>query len=216
MKIVKKPHLSIWIITGAGYLFLLIIILTGVFILSQTDKPSHWLTKDPAALVGFNPFTGFVSNLGILLWCSAGAICLFTAIITWPSGYYNADWFLLLSGLLSLVLLFDDFFMFHEYIFPDILHVPEKGIYLGYLISFLVYIFYFRKLILRLEYKILIMAIFLFLLSVLVDNILPQDGLYNIAEDGFKVSGIFTWLVFYADSCRKIISWHNFRVEDHI
>ena len=37
--------------------------------------------REPAAILKFNPFLGIMSNLGVLLWTFAAAICLFVAEI---------------------------------------------------------------------------------------------------------------------------------------
>ena len=39
------------------------------------------LTRDIAVVAGVHPLTGMVSNIGILLWCAAAAICLFSSSV---------------------------------------------------------------------------------------------------------------------------------------
>lgn len=63
-----------------------------------------------------NPLVSFLSNLGALLWCASCTICFFTAYSI-QSKYRKKDFdFLLYSGIFSLILLFDDFFMVHDYL----------------------------------------------------------------------------------------------------
>jgi hypothetical protein len=60
-----------------------------------------------------------ISNLGVIGWCAAAAMCLFCAGVLRkrddPSERRN---FLAASGCLMGLLLFDDLFLLHEIFFP--------------------------------------------------------------------------------------------------
>ena len=82
------------------------------------DVPMSGFTRDPAAVHNANPFTGVLSNIGILFWCSAAAVCFFSAAIQVKEARVKIVPFLLFSGLLTAVLLLDDLFMLHETVIP--------------------------------------------------------------------------------------------------
>ena len=169
------------------------------------------LTRDPLAIVKQPFYLGIISNLGILLWCSAAAICFFTFVVLRKDFEQRIPKsFLLFSGLVTSVLLFDDFFLLHEDFFPNYLLVPEKIAYLGYGIMLSLYLIGFRKVILRTEFIPLLLAIGWFGFSVLVDSgkiplpssIRGGEGEF-LLEDGSKLLGIVSWFVYYTMVCIK-------------
>jgi hypothetical protein len=173
-----------------------------VFIIgAQHDIPVAKFTRDPAAILHTNPFTGVISNIGILFWCSTSAVCFFSSAIHSKKGNIVVGKFLLFSGVLTSVLLLDDFFMFHEYVFPKILHIPENVSYLGYLALISIYFIKFRSAIFRSEYIILFIACIFFSLSIISDVFLPQRDMGFLVEDGFKLFGIVTWSIFLTRTC---------------
>jgi len=83
--------------------------------------------------MGVNPFLGFVSNLGVLVWCASAAVCLFSwAVLRNRVDARIFASFVFYAGLLSALLLVDDFFELHELVFPKYLHVPETFTYACY------------------------------------------------------------------------------------
>lgn len=50
----------------------------------QNVAPMWMLMRDPVSIAELPPYTGFISNLGTLLWCAAGSICLFAAAVLRP------------------------------------------------------------------------------------------------------------------------------------
>ncbi len=194
VKIVVHLLIVVYVIL-LGLLFLIAII--G----AQYDIPIAHFTRDPAAILHAHPFTGVISNIGILFWCSTSAICFFASAIHFKKGSVNVATFLLFSGLLTSVLLLDDLFMLHEDIFPKYLHIPEKLIYLGYLFLFLIYLKKFNRVISQTEYIILFISFTFFFLSIFCDVVLPQEGIEFLVEDGFKLFGIVTWFIFFIRTC---------------
>jgi len=105
--------------------------------------------------------------------------------------------FLFFSGLLTLVLLLDDLFMFHEDIFPKYLHISQNLVYVGYFSLIPIYLIKFRSMIFQTEYIVLFLALGFFGLSVICDLILPLTNIEYLIEDGFKLFGIITWFIFF-------------------
>jgi len=181
-------------------MFLLFLFFCIVSISSYYNIPVANFTGDPALINGGHPFIGILSNIGILIWSFTVAICLFSSVILLKNKKTEASIFLLFSSLLTMFLLLDDLFMFHERIFPQYLHIPQKTVYSGYLITIILYFIKFRKfIILKTEYIVLFLACGFFGLSILYDMIMPQshDSINYLIEDGLKFYGITTWFIFF-------------------
>lgn len=160
------------------------------------------LTRDMAAIAHVHPLIGVVSNVGVLLWCATAVICLFSFSLLRQQGLHAEARFLLWAGLMTIVLLVDDLFMIHEYIAPVHFHVNEKVILVGHACGAAAYLLSHRRLILAANYQLLAAAMVLFTASMLVD-IANGAGWWNLAEDGFKVLGIASWLGYFAGRARR-------------
>jgi hypothetical protein len=160
------------------------------------------LTRDMAAIAHVHPLIGVVSNVGVLLWCATAVICLFSRSLLRQQGLHAEARFLLWAGLMTIVLLVDDLFMFHEYIAPIHFYVNEKVVLASYACAAGTYLLSHRRLILAANYQLLAAAMVLFSASMLVD-ITDGTGWWNLAEDGFKVLGIASWLGYHAGRARQ-------------
>lgn len=181
---------------------LLLGILLGVWVVSERyNLLIDNFFREPAAILGFSPFLGVMSNLGVLLWAFSVAICLFVAVILLKKGNKKIGQFLLYSAIVTLILLTDDFFLLHERVFPRNLHIPEMVVYLTYILIMLLYFIKFAQVILNTDYSILLIACAFLALSVGSDLVLPQTGIAIVFEDGFKLFGIVTWLIYFSRTC---------------
>jgi len=184
------------------YAVILLGLLIPIYIMgTQLDIPMAKFTRDPAAIFRFHPFTGVLSHLGILVWCATSAICFFTSVLLAKKGNILFGKFLLVSGLVTSFLLLDDLFMFHEFVFPKLLHIPQKAVYVGYLVLMFMFFMTFKSIIIQTEYTLLFAACLFFGLSIICDVFLPQRGIEYLVEDGFKIIGIVTWAIFFARTC---------------
>ncbi|MDO6617976.1 MULTISPECIES: hypothetical protein [unclassified Shewanella] len=197
-------------LTGFFFLlyFLPLALLLFVILASTTmDLPFGIFTRDLAATAEVNPLTGVTSNVGALLWAAAATICF----LTWEVFRHQPKekWFavfMLCSGLLTTLLLCDDFFMLHDYIFPRYLAIKEKFFLLAYFSLMFCWMVVFRKCILKTQYLILLLAFVFFALSVLVDQFqTPIEAFIGdsriLFEDGFKLIGIVSWLGYFFKCC---------------
>lgn len=181
-----------------------LLFLFGLVVASlQLDIDLGDFLRDPASTTKVHPFTGVASNVGVILWTATATICL----IGWAILRHNPDQlkfsaFLLCSGLLTSLLMLDDFFLLHEKVFNVYFGVPEKITYLGYFGLILWVAVAFRKCILKTEYLILLIAFGFFGLSIFTDTIQGRIesviGSWRILfEDGFKLFGIVSWLGYF-------------------
>lgn len=195
------------------FLYILILLMfTALHTISRSTEgvTLSYFTRDISAIGNLPFFAGLVSQIGGLLWSAAVAVCLFTYFVLKKKDQ-NARasrQFLLHAAILTGILLLDDFFLFHEDIGPDFLHISEKAIVLAYLIFALVFLVSNFREILASEYLILILALGWFGISIFLDAAnLDKYERYGsffseqfqiFLEDGFKFVGVITWLVYFA------------------
>jgi hypothetical protein len=189
--------------TGLLWLYLPILALLLLVAIAATSPhiALSSLTRDMAAIAQVHPLIGVVSNVAVLLWCATAVICLFSSSLLRQQGLHAEARFLLWAGLMTAVLLVDDLFMIHEYIAPVHFNVNEKVVLLGHACGAGAYLLSHRRLILAANYQLLAAAMVLFTASMLVD-IADGHGWWNLAEDGFKVLGIASWLGYHAGRAR--------------
>lgn len=180
-----------------------------VVVKRQAQIPVAQLMRDPAAITGTPFYIGLLSNIGILLWCAAAAVCIFSAIALRKIAIYKELYsFLLTSGLLTSMLVFDDFLLLHESAFPNYLNIPERFVYLVYGIITLLYLVRFNKIILKTDFILLLFAFGFLGVSILIDKILPFSEFSVFVEDGAKLLGIVSWFAYFTRVCLEPIRFN--------
>ncbi|ERT09031.1 putative membrane protein [Lyngbya aestuarii BL J] len=206
------------------YLPFLIILLVSSW---QNQIPVPVLTRDIFASAKVPVYTGFISNLGILTWCCSAVVCLFTFFLIQPTtGTANKIKNCLGGfGLISAWMMLDDFLMLHEKVIPFRLGFPEKGVILITLTWVIFHIIYYRNIIFKRTYFLLLGLAFLFFgSSLIIDQFLEIDdigygsNLYFILEDGSKLMGIATWCFYLCRVCyQQIVGFKNLNYPvDHL
>lgn len=174
----------------------------------QTYVPLSHLTRDPLVVADAPFYIGIFSNLGVLFWCAGGAIALFSGVVCRAhQASQELGRFFLASGVLTLVLMFDDLFQLHEGFLPYHVGIPEDIVYLFYAIAFSWYLIRFRKTLKKTPFGYLGLAFLLLGIAPIFDKeILPMpaswlanDGIF-LFEDGFKLLGIVAWFIYFAVS----------------
>jgi hypothetical protein len=167
------------------------------------DVPMYYLTRDIATLAGIHPFFGVMSNLGLMLWAAAAAVSLLTVLILMKSGEGLSKFFLA-SGALSLWLLFDDAFLFHEELAPKHMGLETEFVLVGLGVAVLAWLAAFRRQILAAGPFFLVLSLGMFGLSLGVDfaaDFFPaeetEESWRIFYEDAPKWLGIVFWLAFH-------------------
>lgn len=194
------------------WLYMPMLILVGMIVLvsRQYSISIADLTRDPSATTGHTPFIGTLSHVGVLFWCAAVAICLFSFVLlqkTGSIGEFSA--FFLFGGLISLILLLDDLFLLHETVFPLYLNIPEKIVFLSYGLMIIGYITRFRKLISKTDFILLIISFALFGFSIGIDFLELRISI--LFEDGSKLFGIVSWFGYFAITCFHVVIQMTFQ-----
>lgn len=176
-----------------------VIILT--FLGFQDYVSIGFLTRDPAEIMETHTYIGMISNLGVVLWAAAAAICLFTASVVGRGRKgQEMSLFFKMSGALCTLLLLDDLFLLHERVFPNRLHTPQETVMIGYACLLLTYLGWFRGIIHETEFIFLFSALTCFVIAALADAAGDFDPRLksHMLEDGFKFLGIIGWLTYFA------------------
>lgn len=189
-----------------------------VFVSSKTGVSIKSFMNDPSAIARINPFLGAVSNIGILFWCAAASICFFSFVLLRNSSIRNSlQNFLFASGFITTILLLDDLFLFHEEnwnsretLFPNMYFLSEKVIYISYLLIILFYLVKFRRIILKTDFVLLLLAFLFFGISMSIDFFDISLLNYAIVEDGCKLFGIVSWFGYFSVLCFKEIKQEIF------
>ncbi|MEE9361064.1 MAG: hypothetical protein V3U92_00535 [Cellulophaga sp.] len=205
MKIKKTP-----ILLTAVYGICILLLVCCFYVGTTYNIPFEKITGDPANYFQSHPLTGIISNLGALLWCITSSICFYTGFYLKEQTTNKKALFLIYSGLFSFVLLIDDFFMFHDFLFYSINgFYMEPLFYVVYLFFLVRYCIAYYKTILENNYILLGVAVAFLGLSVVLDLVMKSEGLQYFFEDSFKFIGIVSWMLFFTTSSYKILSEKN-------
>lgn len=191
----KKHHLTISIC------ILITVILSVVFYVGAAwNIPYKTIMGDPAFIADTHPFTGILSNIGVLVWFSGAIICLYTWLLLREILSVKEKQFYLISGLFTLFLLVDDFFMLHDYIFYSFkeFKITEPITYMVYAFGTILYLVQFKKLIIQKDVTILCIAVVFLGASVGVDSFIESSNIKHFIEDALKFIGICLWSYFFA------------------
>lgn len=190
---------------AAIYIPSLIIIAAVAAASSHYQIPVGRLTQDIALTAELPPFTGVLSSLGILLWSASAAISLFTWLTLRKRQGQSLSRFLFFSGLFTSLLLFDDLFMFHDFLAEPYLGINEKIIYVVYISFAVCYLVAFWKTILHTDYFLLLSALAFFAISIALDQVFFISPLFFLFEDGAKFLGVVHWFFYFARTSSRAL-----------
>lgn len=167
--------------------------------------PMPHLFRDPVEVMKAPLYLGVAQKIGFVLWCFSAAICLFSFVVL-RNDLHNREWsyFFLCSGLITSVLLIDDYFLMHEFL-TRYSQIAEKVILSLYGIIVALYLIRFSKTLLNTEYLLLLIAFGFFGFSIMIDLELVYFPGGTFAEDGTKLFGIANWCAYHTRACLKQI-----------
>lgn len=196
-------------VTLFGYIpWVLLYLLMGILVVQEVVGSARELMSDPYLELDVPLHFGLFSNMSAFLWCAAMTTCFFAA--NFLAGRQRQ--FLFASGVLSLILLVDDFYMIHEFVFPNYLGISQNMVFLILIILFLIYAFRFRDNLLDTPYLQLILALGFLGSAAIMDNqtflsiisqifpFLSQNtiiGVIGAVEEGVEILGIIGWAAYY-------------------
>lgn len=196
-----------------------VILALGLAASQAFDIPMRHLLGDPAQITGSEFYVGILSNLTVITWAAGAYVALYTWSLLSRVGA-ETEWirFFKLGGLLTLVLMLDDLFMFHESIFPDYLFLPhltglnpnEKILFGIYGLFTIYYIYSSRHTFEKTPWIHFAVALGFFATSFLIDRgigkyLVPNRTARILVEDGSKFLGTIGWSWFYVSVGRQIL-----------
>lgn len=203
------------LVGAPGFLLWLLPLFAALVLAGAVMQPYvslHELLRDPLATAELSQdcchvHYGLISNLGAIMWFSAGAICLFAGWTLWAANLAepNAVRFLLAAGLFTGWLGADDLFLIHDLVLPS-LGVPELATYSIYGLLGLGYLAIALPFIRAVSLVYFGVAGALLATSVLVDVATHDPAPWRILlEDGAKFLGIACWGAFHITAATTLV-----------
>lgn len=167
----------------------------------KLERPITFFFQDFFFITNSPIYTGFVSNIGIIFWSVTAGILFFISVVCYQfRASRQVQWFYIFAAVITVIMLFDDFFLFHEIIYPRFFNIHSGTVYIIYGVLGIIYLVVFRKNILASNFLVLFFAFLFFFISIVFDE-LRERWLFNpywiVCEDGFKLLGIVSWLTYY-------------------
>ncbi len=181
---------------AVGLLLFVIIILGNTF-----NIPFEYFSNNPESQFNIPIYAGLLQKLRVIFWSGSMSISFLSYLtIKIYSGSTSNTKYIFYTGILTFLLLIDDYFQIHLAI-RLIFHIPNTFVYLMYF-SFVIFIVYrFKEVIIKSEYKILIVSILLLGFAVIIDLLsdakLLVIGKEDELEASFKLFGVVTWFVYF-------------------
>lgn len=205
------PGTANWLIMGL--ILLLCTVLLGIVWSLHVWKgiPVGKLVRDPVTVANVPVYYGFLSQLGIFIWASTAAVCLFSyKVISASLQDSELTRFFLIAGCLTLLLGFDDAFLLHDEVFPR-LGVEEHLVFVGYALFVGYFLARFFPMIWRTDFALLAMALIFFSFSIVVDAFELESTAGRLMEDGAKLVGMMSWLAYFAVTGFSAVNRHVLR-----
>jgi len=174
------------------------------------DIPVYMFTKDMADLANLHPFAAVASSLGAFLMCATAACCLFAFSVTRETGR-QIPWHVLAVGLFSLYLAADDFYEFHDRLFPREFGIPQQLVHASIVIAAAAITLRWWRLFLAYRPWLLASALFFLGFSMAFD--LFDEALLKMLshwqyfwEDSAKLVGISVWATYFMGLAKRTLS----------
>lgn len=183
---------------GAALAISLVFILATLAIWALIGEKISDYTRDPNAVAAVDPFVGFLSNIGVMIWTVAASVAGFSALALRHLGAADAARFFAAACGLSAFLAFDDLFQLHETVLPTLLRLPEPIIVLAYAALAGWFVVRFHRILLGQVPRLFGLSCLFLGSSIGADLFLElnrtdlRDWSF-LVEDGLKVTGIVGW-----------------------
>lgn len=158
-----------------------------------------YFTRDPAATTDQAPYLGMVSFFGLFGWAAGATALVCGGYVASLRGALDRRNALFVTAAAVVYLLFDDAFQFHEYVYPQYLHLPDDVVELGYAIVTVLVVVNGRRFLASTNFRLLVAAGVFFAISIGLDVVVESDRAIAL-EDGSKLLGIFVLVAYCVDT----------------
>lgn len=162
------------------------------------DRSFRYFSKEPAETLEAAPYVGWFAHGTSLVW-AAGAVCaLLAGFVLWRAADRREPArFLLAGGLLTAVMVADDFFLLHDGVYAKA-GIPEELVYALYGLAAVAVAWRWREEVLRAEALLFAAAVVAWGASVGSDFVQETTGRHlHVWEDGAKFVGVLLWSAFF-------------------
>lgn len=166
-----------------------------VFFQTKTDTPIGFFFRDANAIAGQPFFYGGMEYASSMFMMMSGAILLFCAGVENTAGK-DIRRFLLLFGILTAMLGFDDLFMLHESMKILIHGFDELKVFAVYAVLLLVIFGLYHRILLQTPFFMFLFALFLLAIAAVEDHF--EKPLFGIIMEDYLELVAFTFWAVYA------------------
>ncbi|HEY9770008.1 MAG TPA: hypothetical protein V6C71_16195 [Coleofasciculaceae cyanobacterium] len=152
-------------------------------------------------------YLGWFTSVSEIMWCTAIAICLFSAFLL-PESNRRFQIFLCASALVMLLLFFDDRFRLTLIlcVFFNTCKIVKLAVYSLYGLLLVGYAWLFRRTIRQTPYIPLLVSFCLFGFSSAIDiTPISSRGIHAMLEDGTKLIGLINLTIYFWWICQQEI-----------
>jgi len=202
---IKRQIKETWGLMLILYLPILIGMCMLQWISLSYEIPMKVFTRDPTTVLHGHPLAGFLTNIRLNLWSGTIAICVLNYFFhRHNSANKEAALFFLYSAAITLLLLTDDLFQFHEYLIPSLFQLPDYFTYSVLVTLTLAYLIRFKSFIYQTEFIFLMFACGILGSALILDlmtDVVQLGKWHRFIEDGLEFLGITSWFVYYMRVC---------------
>ncbi|MEM7594237.1 MAG: hypothetical protein AAF383_22445 [Cyanobacteria bacterium P01_A01_bin.83] len=202
----KRHFASIPVLIWLNIITVIILSLLSIYAKIKSKGASiESLFSDPFYSRMF--YTGWLTSLSEVFWCTAIAICLFSIGLL-PKSSRRFQVFLAASAVVMLLLFFDDRFRLTLIlcIFFNTCKLVKLSVYSLYGLLLISYAWLFRHTIRQTPYAPLLLSFCLFGFSSAIDIApITSRGIHAMLEDGSKLVGLINLTIYFWWICRQEI-----------
>lgn len=157
------------------------------------DRPVTTFTREPQSVAGAPWYAGALSIAALLGWWTIAVTCAGAGLL---AGALRAP--LPAIAVVAAYLGLDDAFQLHELVLPDIVGIPQTVVLAAYAGVFGWLLYAGRRWIRAHGWRLFALGAALLVASAVLDLIGDHGGAkLPLAEDGAKLLGIATWIVYF-------------------
>lgn len=154
------------------------------------------LSRDPAAVAGLPVYVGALAYLAFIGWAVGFGAATAGVLVARRLALPRRALMLGFAAALSLWLLLDDMFEFHESVGPR-LGVPERITYLSYVVALVLWLWFFRREIRDSDWLVLVLGLGFLASSAVLDELNHGSNSEAYLEDIFKMLGTWLWGAYF-------------------